>query len=329
MNVTAVTSWGVDCGISEYAGHLQDACRQQDLPVTFHMDSRALDPQAFFHDARPLPDLVWLNYHAGLHSRWTPELVQQVQASVPVVITFHDTYDGEASPNSDRCKALFQIADAFIVHEPVADLDGAILLRQGVPDLEGAYSRNWMDFGGWERPVLGTVGFPFPWKNYDRLAARTEEVGWGLILIAPRATSADIDRWRGLNPWTVVYPDFLSAAEVVGRLAGCTATAFMYECHNTGTSGAIRQGIAARKPVYALAGCRQFRDLLLADQIEEPKSLIRWVEDWNDFRVRLKTDPIVPWDPGIIYLAERDSWRRQAQRYVEIFLSAVRRRDES
>ena len=40
---------------------------------------------------------------------------------------------------------------------------------------------------------------------------------------------------------------------MVAALSVCTATAFLYECHNSGTSGAIRLGIAALKPVYRLA----------------------------------------------------------------------------
>lgn len=321
MKVHAVTSWDTDCGIAEYARHLQEASQAQGLPVEFTMDSRWLDPSAFFSTTMAFPDVVWLNYHAGLHSRWTPEHVRWLQDKhVPVVITYHDTYDGETTQNSPQCKALFQVANAFIVHEPVADLEGAIVLRQGIPDLYGVVQRDWRAMGGWDRPTLGTVGFPFPWKNYDRLAQVTGDLGWGLLLIAPRSTDDDVERWRRLNPWTTVAQAFLPASHVVGLLASCHVTAFMYECYNTGTSGAIRQGIAARKPVYALAGCRQFRDLLRAEEVEESHNyLIRWCESFDDLRKGLKTDPLVPWDPGIVWLAERDSWRQQAKRYAAIF----------
>jgi glycosyltransferase involved in cell wall biosynthesis len=323
MNIHAITSWGTDCGIAEYAKHLRTACDDQHLNIRFRMDAQALDPQAFFYALRdhPAVDVVWLNFHAGLHSRWTAAHLQTLQREyqLPVVVTYHDTYDGLQTPNSEACRRLFRAADAFVVHEPVADLPGALVLRQGIPDLQGAMARDWRIGGGWERPTLGTVGFPFPWKNYDRLAETAAAAGWGILLLAPRATPEDVLRWQTLNPWAEIYPDFLSAAEVVSRLASCTATAFMYECYNTGTSGAIRQGIAARKPVYALQTCRQFRDLLIAERNEEAQPLIRWVESWAHLAVRLKTDPLLPWDAGMVYLAERDSWHRHARTYMDLF----------
>src|SRR3990172_4429221 len=74
------------------------------------------------------------------------------------------------------------------------------------------------------QPVLGSIGFPFPWKNFDRLASLTCGPGRAPVLIAPGGTPTGGGPWKG---------------------------------------GAILQGVAAPKPMIAFSGCRQFRALCL------------------------------------------------------------------
>jgi hypothetical protein len=121
-----------------------------------------------------------------------------------------------------------------------------------------------------------------------------------------------------------VFTGFRSAGEIVSLLSGCDATIFAYECANTGTSGAIRLGLAARKPVIAWRGCRQFRDLL-----DDPlgHTAIRWCYGFPALPQVLAQLPIQRVDPGIVQLAEGDSWARQATHYAAIFAEAMSRRD--
>lgn len=314
MRVLLVTSEGA-CGIAEHSAYLKQAVEAADRSIEVVPDVRSLDPKWFFTVTHaPFPDVVHLNYHAALHSQWTPEYVKQVREHIPVVITYHDT----GVPNSDHCKSIHAVADAFVVHEPCEDLPGAIYWRQGIPAAgkRGTAPR--------ESPVpwLGTVGFPFPWKNYDLLAEATAIAGWGLLLLAPTATREDVDRWRALNPQIIVYPEFLPAWEVVYRLGECDATAFLYNCHNTGTSGAIRQGIAARKPViasrfdeYCTSG-RQFRDLALDNLAQR---VITWINpDLQQVVDALVTTRIAPLDAGIVALAEQDSWAKLGHKYAQL-----------
>jgi len=351
MRVLLVTSWGTACGIAAHSAALKESVERADAGIEVIPLPDALDPGAQtilkgeyppvvgFDMGRGRPavfgDLVHLNHHDALHSRWTPDHVSRlVVQGLPVLVTYHDTRSGAPdAPNSEKLKALAQVASSVVVHEPVADLR-AIYWRQGVPAAATRpavyYSTvrgEWVDGRGsawatpWkafpQQPVLGSVGFAFPWKNYDRLAQVTSEEGWALVLLANDATAVDEARWRASNPSILVVRKFLPQAEVTNYLAGCDLTAFMYECSNNGTSGAIRQGIAARKPVVALAGCRQFRDLL------EMETGIFWVKDWDGFRQVLRhTDP-APWDARISTLAWQESWERAGQNYSKLYHTLV------
>jgi hypothetical protein len=171
-----------------------------------------------------------------------------------------------------------------------------------------------------QRPILGSIGFPFPWKNFDLLAEITASVGWALLLIAPTATPEQVRHWRSLNPHSCIRPAFVPRQEAIVWLAGCDATAFPYVCHNTGQSGAILQGIAARKSVLAFATCRQFRALATDDL---GKRTITWVSTVEHLKTELLRCPIQRLDPGIVALAEQESWPRLGRKYAELYRSLV------
>ena len=338
MHVLLVTSWDTACGIADYARALKESVEAANPEIEVIPSNAALDPLV----ARELVDidLLHLNHHDALHSRWTPEHVREhVESGTPVLVTYHDSRSGASGcENSDKLKAFAQVASSVVVHEPVEDVK-AIYWRQGVP----AAAQQPMEyhsrptFETWtpflppdhyeankllafkafpQQPVLGTVGFNFPWKNFDRLAQVTAEEGWALVLLSTDATPADEARWRAANSSILVVRKFLPQATAINYLAGCDATAFMYECQNNGTSGAIRQGIAARKPVIAHQACRQFRDLYL-DPLG--RDAIQWVENWEELRQTLRRIPSTRFDPTIHALAERDSWRNLGREYARLY----------
>jgi glycosyltransferase involved in cell wall biosynthesis len=322
IEILCIDSANDHCGIREYSRYLE--AHLDPARFIWRRHQGWLDPQNFFgHYALRQyqgPQVVWLNYHAALHSRWTPATIDQLRLlEVPVVVTYHDT----GVPNSTQCLNLYAAVDhpdwsqsAFIVHEPCDDLPGAIYLRQGVPSWQPP--RHYFDRDRYNRPLVGTVGFPFPWKNYDLLCRASALAGWSTLLLAPGATDDQVLAWATLNPYIEVIREFLPASSVVSYLAGCDATAFLYMCANTGTSGAIRQGLAARKPLLATRGCRQFRDL-------EGDYAIRWLSDLSPEGVAsaLSSLPITSLDAGIHRIAERDSWATQAKRYAQVFESVL------
>ena len=134
LRVRAVTSWGTPCGIAEHTAMLMEGMAGQ---VEITPDAEGLDPEVIFKSARWAAswDVLWLNYHAALHSRWTGEVIRQFKQEFhcPVVVTYHDTYDGEVSLNSVQAHSVASVADRFIVHEPVADIASAVYMRQGIP----------------------------------------------------------------------------------------------------------------------------------------------------------------------------------------------------
>lgn len=330
MRVALVSTWDQPCGIAEHAAYLKAAVEQADTRSGAVIEgARALEvvPMPKWLDPRQVNgptaaafDLIHLNYHAALHSRWTADEILRIRqfARIPVTVTYHDS----GVPNSDQCKAVCAAADAFVVHEPYDDLEGnGRYWRMGVPGWQGevAFPRGWDQWHN-DRPILGTVGFPFPWKNYDELARVTAEVGWALYLIAPTATADDARRWVDLSPHLLIENGFLGRTQVVQTLAACDATAFCYTCANTGQSGAILQGIAARKAVIAFRTCRQMRSLW-----EDPlaSQAIRWCETFDHVTWQLRNLAIERVCPPIVALAEQDSWVGLGQKYAQLFRELV------
>mgnify|MGYP003394030845 FL=1 len=321
IRVLLVTTWGVPCGIAEHSANLKQAVEAADLEIEIVPHDAWLDPALAIgewdhHEDPAVPVVVHLNYQAALHSRWTPGTIRAL--GYPTLVTYHDT----GVPNADHCKAIIDAADAAVVHEPCDDLpEGKThYWRMGVPEYEGF---GHVSVAAATRPYLGTVGFPFPWKNYDELCRVTATVGWGLCLIAPGATEDDQQRWRGLNPWVEIHPTFLPQDEVIRRLRGCDATAFCYVCHNTGQSGAILQGIAAGKSVFAFETCRQFR-ALHADPLGS--LTINWGQTFEDLAYWLRHG-VCPghFDSGIIALREQESWRHLGKKYAALYRDLVSR----
>lgn len=350
IRVLLVTSWGVHCGIAAHSEMLKASVERADPGIQVMPSSEALDPDLVIADYlippnQPRPPLaeaymIHLNHHDALHSRWTPEHVRRIVTDhhIPVLVTYHDTR--ASLLECPKLNALALWASSVVVHEPVAGLK-AIYWRQGVPapaQLPANYALDpftWLDGHGmlhdarmghpdrWkaypQQPVLGTVGFDFPWKNFDRLCQLTREIGWAIVILSNNATPEREAQWKAMNPDSLIIREYLPTPVLVNYLAGCDATAFPYECANTGTSGAIRLGIAALKPVLAFKGCRQFRDL-----VEHGDQLL-WCEDWDHLRHLLSLCLSHKGsDPDTFEAAHRDSWTTLGASYSRLYRMLTR-----
>jgi hypothetical protein len=322
LRVLLVTTWDEACGIAEHSGMLREAVERADAHISVWPHREALDPlhhsvRSLVHDsATAQVHVVHLNYQAALHSRWTPLRIAELQeAGYKVVVTYHDT----GVPNSDQCKGIIEQADAAVVHEPFDDLphEKTHYWRMGVAPWISPLQ---LLPGADVRPILGTIGFPFPWKNYTELVRTAAAQGWTSLLIAPGATEAQVEEWTAIDPHMHIYPDFLARAYAQSLLAACDATAFTYVCHNTGQSGAILMGVATRKPVFALSTCRQFRALF-----ENPLGYdaIRWCQTFEDLAYHLRLTSITRCDPLTVALAHQESWVQLGVKYAQLYREVV------
>lgn len=351
MRVALVTSVGT-CGIAEHSEQLKQHVRAADAAIEFGVDAHWLDPAA---GPEPYGWDIWhLNYHRGLHSRWTPDVIAaKVPPGDKVIITFHDTYDVQPDLLPWELLAVPQVK-AMIVHEP-CDLwhgypieaaheylyyrEGAKTLqhrhkvhywRQACPERDCTSGRPFNDrLDGW-RPTLGTLGWDFPWKNYDLLAEVTGELGWNLRIVG----DISLERRAQLeekNPRLHCDGYVVSNRQALANLGLCDATAFLYTCANSGTSGAIRLGIAAGRPLIATRGCRQFRDLQAVDQAAGVAN--NWVHtgiSWADPTaeglagfLRGAYMPCLHMPHGyhlpLVAFAHQESWPRLGAKYAALY----------
>lgn len=334
MKVALIDSDRDRCGIREHSNMMRAAVYRADPTIGYYNDPAWLDPAAFLRwqnacamNARPDIDVLHLNYHRGLHSQWTPEVVQNLGTGHKVVITFHDTY--ETQPD-DLAMRLLQVSAALIVHEPCdlsshpsgTELHKVRYWRQGVPEPTIAPYRphGTADL----RPYVGTCGFAFPWKGFELLCDAAASVGWGVLILSHNATDDQVADWRSRNPWAAVVRQYLPTARMVSMLGGCEATAFLYSCENSGTSGAIRLGIAAGKPLLASLGCRQFRDLAEAGASSLAQNAITWVPaDVEDVGAYLAMTPLHRFSAPVVALREQDSWRHLGQKYAALYRAVI------
>jgi hypothetical protein len=316
MTILAVSPFSGACGISEYMHYLADALTAQGLPVDVEEN---LHPSAVLGRKTLLP-ITLLNYQAALLSQWHPEHIREVQAKgSKVVVVWHDS----GVPNSDHCRAVCAAADAFILHEPFDDVPGnGYYLRQGVPEWQNPFyfeilRSQQVEKGLWwyDQPVVGSVGLSLGYRNFDLLCEGAALAGWGVLLIASTATDEDMARWQTINPATAVVRQFLPRDQVISYLSGCSATANLVVTNNAGTSGAIRQCLAARKPIIAFRS-RQFRDL-------EHEPAIRWLDNGTASSVATALCPAdhslhAGLDYQVVQLAHVDSWTRRGKEIAAI-----------
>ena len=313
-HVMLVGPYGGQCGIGQYAEYWRESlfATNDDLKVHTETD---LHPNVVLERSK-LPPVIVLNYQAALLSQWHPSHIFEVQSRGSKVLTiWHDS----GVPNSDHCKLICEASDHFVLHEPYDDLTpNGTYLRQGIPSWEDPVKfwllkqeMNRTERWWGEQPIVGTVGLTMGYRNVDLLCRAAHLAGWGVLVLASRATDQEVTDWTALNPACHVVRDFLPKEDVVSYLAGCDATAQLVVTNNAGTSGGIRQCLAARKSLIAFRS-RQFRDL-------EREPAIHWLDDGSVEAVAdaLEHSDLWPRLP-IIRLAARDSWLNASKVYANI-----------
>lgn len=328
MKVIVVTSDREACGIREYSSMMKEAVEAADPSIQveefpFTAPDRLLDRVC---SPASRPEIVHLNHHAALHSGWTKDHIWALQKlGMKVVVTQHDTFE---TWEIMRARGFFDArsADLLIIHEPVAGLDDekrVWVMRQPIPEAprevkSGEAYRRRLKGIQWGRYV-GSIGFPLPWKGFATLAQAARLAGWGCRIIAPGITVGQAEELQAFHPEGLeIMASFWPRGKAIAALATCDALAFPYVTGNSGTSGALRLGVAARRPVVTSPKSlnRQTLDIpeehYIARVEPTPEALAEWL---------LKAD-LDAWALKAATLAEIDGWQARAwelsSRYMEI-----------
>jgi glycosyltransferase involved in cell wall biosynthesis len=361
MRVLIIGSDREHCGIAEHTRMLGQALGDLGVAVAV-LPPRITDAELQRTDF----DLLHVNHQASLHSQWTPDRVRFWSRAKPTLVTQHDTFEDRGIMAERELPDFVNSAHGMIVHEQVDGMTAprgkAALFRGDAPAVQARSTANdWVSTEVFylpqgipqvplavrppfdissdaaTRPFLGTVGFPFPWKNHRELVALATVSGWGSLVIAPGASPDYIGELSAQSAGTAplhVVTDWLSMEQVVAMLRQCWATAFLYQTGNSGTSAAIRLGISAGLPVLAY-NCRQFGDLR-----EDPlgqRSII-WCDNGSaDLLGALESlDPrededadrtAAGWAAKVKVLAQRDSWANVAQTTKAIYERLIKRKE--
>lgn len=250
MRVALITTWNERCGIAEYAKGLVQAMGHVNKDISFKVFERPwndLTPSAL-QDC----DVVHLNYEPGLFQFIinTGTVESWKLFGKKTVLTLHTSHEGNN-------RSLFtNVFHRVVVHEKTTD--GFTHIPMGLLPLhEDAYVPV-------EKDLVGTAGFPFPWKGFSEVADATARLGLRCLVIAPESrhwntyeVQQDIKR---RNPNSTYLTEWMEEATVKVALARCAVNVFAYGGGNSGISGAVRLGLASRRPIV-ISRCRQFRDL--------------------------------------------------------------------
>lgn len=243
--VGLITSWNERCGIAEYAKNLTHNCPNTQFKI--------YDVRSGYQILYALGDaqIVLLNYEAGLFAGIGEDFIAQLRSrGLRVVLIWHNSHSGD---NRGPWTNLF---DRVVVHEETTD--GFRYIPMGIPEETRLHS------DGYLPKLVGSFGFPFPWKGFDPVCRACEMLGCQARIIAPESRHWDTHQvgnyLKGLCSKLNYVTDYMDQSSVVRRLAECHATVFAYSGGNSGVSAACRLGLATGRPIV-LTRCRQFRDL--------------------------------------------------------------------
>ncbi|MDE2101318.1 MAG: hypothetical protein KGL39_28990 [Patescibacteria group bacterium] len=247
MRVALITSWHERCGIAEYAHNLVKHC----VGVEFTIVARPWDLQEIAR-ATFAADVVHLNHEGGLYAGALGNIVSVIiNSRKRSVITLHSTHAGV------NAHSLTSVFSAVVTHERTQDA-GFVVIPEGIPvvDVSGITVRD----------VAGEAGFPMSHKGFWTTAKAAQVCGLGMLAVMPRSRHADADGmanalFEANTIGVEAVLDYLPEDAVARRLAECRVVCFPYHGAPGGISGAVRMGLAARRPLV-ITECRQFRDLL-------------------------------------------------------------------
>lgn len=248
MKIYLVTTWNDRCGIAEYASNLVRHCKAE---------FEILDPGLFMSNSFELVggNILHINHEPGLFPYLTGAYIKARAGNMRTIITLHTSNEGF------NRSSLTEGIDRIVVHEKTEDTKSRpeqwLYIPMGIPS--AVQLANCVDDN------LGTCGFPFPWKGWDEVARCAKELNMGMIAIIPESRHVDIRPVEKMicdivGVRAYVIKEYMPESGVIHQLSRCLVNVFPYKGNNGGISGAVRMGLASRRPVV-ISQSRQFRDL--------------------------------------------------------------------
>jgi len=348
IRVGLVTNWQEACAVAEYANSL--VMHTHDPEIQFKIITRPLSYEHIVNESRDV-DVLHFNVAWWLFDHITGEQWKSFRKrGKRVLITLHESYE----PEIRSLGGLGPAADAIVVHEQPSDSiawpEGFYYIPQGVRLVEGIKQFEFgqcedhsPDFeckdcntkdarvraGKWK---LGTLGFPFWWKNYQLTAKVARKLGLGFMFLMgkPKSDKIDLDAITreilDIHPEAEIVTGWQPYDYMVRRLSECVATVYPYNetAKIFGVSAGVRMGIAAGRPIIISQHQQQFKDVRkYADEVYEVHS--SKLEEavmgvLRDTRESCERKPAV--------LLKDMSWTQCATKYVELYKKLVNQNAE-
>jgi hypothetical protein len=278
MNVVLVTNLDERCGSANHGRslhyYMQKYCKT--LPEAFWNHVR-IAPAEYADGECPLldpADVVLVNWHparvtitAGIVQRW------QARGKKVALILQNSLEKFYGLLHDD----ILCVADLVIAQEPMQFTYGDIRPLGSAGGFDHHVDFKFIPHAIHHtpeppvalapEPVIGTAGFPAPWKRMDLVARVAKELGVRCEIFAPDFPLYDsrkiVEECRALG--ATVHTEFYEETEIIRRLASHWVNIFWFENQTEhdlyGQTGAARMGLSAARPMI-ISRHHKFRTLI-------------------------------------------------------------------
>jgi len=316
LRVVILSNRDEQCGNFTYARNLLNALKHW-------YDVEILD-NALWTANHGNPDVVIINWHPARVSTST-EHVRFLQHThgAKVILLHQNSHDSTVHIGDDD---ILLASDAVVAHEPLKVVTAGekkpnlYFIPHGI--LECRDLHRW---DGSVVPIIGTAGFQFDWKRPDVTVEAARYLKVQARIFCPPYPG--FDRNRAIDRWTTRYNalhvdrNFLLEEQVIRCLSEHLLNIFWFQSQSIhdqyGQSGAVRMGIAARRPVI-LSRHRKFLTLF---PYEDELYFADTEEQVYKYAEEILANPSVARVPNRIF--SDMGWSKTGQMYKEVIESLV------
>lgn len=306
MKVGLVTGWAERCGLTECSKNII-----RNVPgVEFKVIEEPYD-QAMLDGTRDC-DIVHIAYEFNV-VHISPEGIKALNK--PVVMTYF------TSLPENNLSALTDACDRIVVLEPTKDTDSRfVYIPMAIPE----------GYVATQEPenLVGTIGFPFPWKKMPEIARAAQMAGMGYLGIMPSHPWMDTPNCikqqiecRQVNQHAEVFTEWLSIEEVMKQLGRCKVVCFAHRENDQtwGISSSTRYGLATGRPIV-MTRFTMYRDLF---PYEDEIHFVDMGVNTEQLADALKTAEVKP-----KRVLQDFSWKTAGEKYLDIYNELFKQKEK-